>query len=68
MHGEHNRSMSEGLTFGGKEEALEICKAIKKNQKSKIKMYAKIHSDDMLWNRCITKVIYCEISCKSDCL
>ena len=36
MHGEHNRSMSEGLTFGGKEEALEICKAIK-NQKSKIK-------------------------------
>ena len=74
MHGEHNRSMSEGLTFGGKEEALEICKAIKKNQKSKIKikikikMYAKIHSDDMLWNRCITKVTYCEISCKSDCL
>ena len=42
MHGEHNRSMSEGLTFGGKEEALEICKAIKKkskikNQKSKSK-------------------------------
>ena len=38
MHGEHNQSMSEGLTFGGKEEALEICKAIKKkNQKSKIK-------------------------------
>ena len=35
MHGEHNQSMSEGLTFGGKEEALEICKAIKK--KSKIK-------------------------------
>ena len=76
MHGEHNQSMSEGLTFGGKEEALEICKAINKkkikNQKSKIKikikMYAKIHSDDMLWNRCITKVIYCEISCKSDCL
>ena len=29
MHGEHNQSMSEGLTFGGKEEALEICKAIK---------------------------------------
>ena len=36
MHGEHNQSMSEGLTFGGKEEALEICKAIK-NQKSKSK-------------------------------
>ena len=40
MHAEHNQSMSEWLPFGGKEEALEICKAIKKkikNQKSKSK-------------------------------
>ena len=43
MHAEHNQSMSEWLPFGGKEEALEICKAIKikikkiKKKKSKSK-------------------------------
>ena len=48
MRAEHNQSMSEGLPFGIKEEALEICKAITKKIKIKIKMYKKIHSYDML--------------------